>query len=72
MTTKKQLVRLSDVPAILLELTGVTRTRGCVYKWAQDGRTSYDNVPIRLKTIHKMGQIFTTREWVEAFITKVG
>jgi len=64
----KDLIKLADVPALLLELAGVTRTKATVYLWANKGRPSYAGKRIKLQTTRKIGTLYTTREWVENFL----
>ena len=68
----KDLLRFEDVPKLLLELSGVRRCRATVYNWATKGRRDYANELIKLKKISRLGTFFTTREWVEEFVRRIG
>lgn len=66
------LIKLDDVPALLLELTGVTRCRATVYKWSRYGRINYLSTNIKLKTTRRLGTYYTCRRWVLEFIEQIG
>ena len=68
----KKLIPLSTVPVLLAELTGVTRCRNTIYGWAKKGCRTKDARVVKLKTIVKMNQMFTTKENVLKFIQQVG
>ena len=68
MLKKKDLVRISDVPGIISELTGVTRCKETIYLWIKNGVKAYTGEPLRLKTTKRMGRLFTTRVWIEEFV----
>ena len=67
-----KLIKIADVPAILLELTGVHRQRLTIYNWINKGCRTNDARIVKLKTKKRMGQIFTTRARLEEFIKAVG
>lgn len=66
-----ELMRLRDVPVMLAELTGQTRTQATVYKWVTVGRTDYVGTIIKLRVIKRLGRYFTTKEWLEQFIRRI-
>ncbi|MBE3139523.1 MAG: hypothetical protein IMZ53_02965 [Thermoplasmata archaeon] len=68
----QDLVRIKDVPKIVLELTGLVRQRICCYQWINEGRRAYDGSLIHLKTTKRNGYMYTTRQWVEDFIRLQG
>lgn len=68
----KKLIPLSAVPSLIAELTGVQRSRGTIYSWAKKGCRTIDARVVKLKTIKKMNQLFTTKENVLKFIRGVG
>lgn len=70
--TKEGLIKVRDVPVVLLELTGISRTRMTIYQWVKNGRRGYDNHLIHLKTIKRVGHLYTKREWVIDFLEKLG
>ena len=72
MPKKENLIRFEDVPALLTELTGQTRSRATIYNWATKGRRGYTNEYIKLKHTKRLGTMFTTREWVMEFIGEIG
>ena len=73
MTAKnKDLIKLTDVPALLIELVGVTRTRATMYNWARWGAKAYDGRTIKLRTERRINTLYTTREWVEEFLRRLG
>lgn len=67
-----KLVPLSAVPAVLVELTGVSRCKGTIYNWTKNGCRTIDARTVKLETVKRLKQIFTTREAVKTFISEVG
>ena len=70
--SNEKLIPLSQVPDLLVELTGVYRHRATVYKWAKIGCRSIDARIVKLKSEKRLGQLFTTRENIVNFINEVG
>lgn len=68
----KKLIPLSAVPALLAELTGVTRTRNTIYNWTKKGCRTMDGRIVKLKITMRMNQTFTTKANVLEFIKEVG
>ena len=68
----KKLIPLSTVPALLAELTGVTRSRQTIYSWTKKGCRTNDARMVKLEIIVRMNQTFTTKENVLKFIQEVG
>ena len=66
-----ELIKLGKAPAKVLELTGVTRTRETIYQWAKYGRNAQDGTMIKLRTVRRLGQLYTTQKWLEDFIRKL-
>lgn len=66
------LIRVEDVPALVTELTGVVRGKPVVYHWIKRGRISRTGQLIKLKATKRMGNLFTTRKWLQEFIDEVG
>jgi len=71
-----KLVPMSDVPKLLVELTGVHRGKDTIYKWIRKGEgggcRTKDGRIVRLETVKRLRQYFTTREAVIKFIEEVG
>ena len=72
MKPNEKLVPLIDVPRIIAELTGVQRCKGTIYKWAKNGCRTHDGRIVKLESVKRLGQIFTTQENIETFIEGVG
>lgn len=68
----EDLIRLEDVQALILRLTGQVRCRATVYNWAVKGRKGYVGENIKLKTTRRLGVFFTTEAWVKEFIEEIG
>lgn len=64
----KQLIKIADVPVLVLELTNLHRTRTCIYQWIKVGRINSDGERIKLKTTKRLGFLYTTRKWVKEFV----
>lgn len=69
-----KLIPMNAVPMLLVELTGVFRGRETIYNWAKKGKgcRTEDGRRVRLETVKRLRQIFTTREAVIKFIEDVG
>lgn len=67
-----KLIKLGKVPALIMELTGVVRTRVTVYNWARAGRISAHGQRVKLRTDNRLGQLFTTKEDVIKFLQELG
>ncbi len=72
MKPNDKLIPLIDVPLVIAELTGVQRCKGTVYKWARRGCRTRDGKIVKLVSVKRLGQIFTTQENIETFIAEVG
>lgn len=68
----EDLIKLDDVSKLLIELTGVTRTRSTIYSWIKKGRANYANQIIKLKVTKRLGTYYTTRQWVLNFVQEIG
>lgn len=68
----EDLIKLVEVPKLLLELTGVTRGRATIHHWVTYGRLNYTGEIIKLKSTKRLGRSYTTRVWVEDFIREIG
>ena len=72
MKPNDKLIPLIDVSAVIIELTGVPRCKGTIYKWAKRGCRTRDGRIVKLKSVKRLGQIFTTRENIVTSIEEVG
>ena len=68
---KEKLIEIRDVPKLIYELTGMVRTRTCIYSWINEGRVTYGGERIKLRTVHPLGHLHTTRKWIEEFVEKL-
>lgn len=66
-----KLIKIVDVPLVVYELTGVKRTRTCIYEWIRIGRIGSDGERIKLKTIKQLGFLYTTHKWITEFVEKL-
>ena len=72
MTVKREdLIKMRDIPALILEMTGTTRTRAAIYMWIRKGIRGYDGGKVKLKTTKRIGHIYTTKKWVEEFLRSI-
>ncbi len=67
-----KLIKISAVPAVLAELTGVYRQKLKINNWIKKGCRTNDARTVKLRTKKRMGQLFTTRARLEEFIREVG
>lgn len=68
----KDLIKLGKVTAILVNLTGVTRTHATIYNWMRKGRINVHGQRIKLAGYKRLGQIYTTEEAVIRFLKELG
>ena len=68
---RDDLIKLCDVPKIILKKTGIKRSRVTVYNWCRNGIRAYDHRLVRLKTERRLKQIFTTEEWIMKFLEDI-
>ena len=68
----EDLMRLDEVSALILELTGVLRCRATIYNYVRKGRKGYTGENVKLKSTKRLGILFTTEAWVEEFIEGIG
>ena len=66
------LIKLEKVPAILINLTGVTRTHATIYNWIRKGRINAHGQMTKLAGYKRLGQIYTTEEAVIKFLRELG
>ena len=57
---------------LIFDLTGVQRCNSTIYKWAKKGCRTFDGRIVKLETVKKLKQIFTTKQAIETFIREVG
>lgn len=72
MMSEKKLIRLRDVSLKITELTGVHRSRATIYLWVNHGCRTLDGRRVYLKTVTRMGQLFTDEDKIKEFIEGVG
>ena len=68
---QKDLVKIVDVPKVLMRIWGVVRKRDTAYKWIADGSLTHDKKRVKLQTTKKLGQLFTTETWIRKFVTEI-
>lgn len=70
-TNNDKMLRVRDIPAWVLEHTGVTRFRHAVYHWIRVGRGTYDGRKIKLPVVEKMGVILVRESDLIQFLKEV-
>lgn len=68
----EEYIKLEKAAPLVYEISGVSRCRSALAKWARYGRRSAVGKKVRLKTSKRLGLIYTTRKWLEEFIRAVG
>lgn len=68
----EDLIRLDDVQAMILNLTGIRKCRATIYNWVIKGRKGYTGENVKLKSSKRLGILFTTEAWVKEFIEGIG
>ncbi len=71
MAKRKDLIKIRDVPALILKMTGCTRTQATVYMWTRKGIRAYDGSTAKLKVTKRLGHLYTTKKWVEEFLRSI-
>ena len=69
---RTDLIKLDLVPAILRDLTGVTRSRVTIYNWIRNGRINAHGENVKLYSYRRLGQIYTTKVAVIKFLEELG
>lgn len=68
----EDLIKIKNVPTLVYEIYGVKLNKDAIYKWTSVGRKSGDGTKkIKLKTTKRIGQLFTTEEWVRKFVKEI-
>ena len=70
--SEERLIPLSGVPLKIVELTGVMRSRATIYLWVNKGCRTLDGRRVFLKTVTRMGQLFTDEDKIKKFVQEVG
>ena len=65
-------VTLDRASKVIYDLTGVVRKTNTVYKWAANGRIDVHGSIVKLRTVNKLGRLYTTVEWLKKFIEELG
>ena len=65
-------VSLDAASSLVFEMCGVKRGKYTVYKWAKDGRIDGHGKMIKLRTVNKLGRLYTTKLWLHNFIKALG
>ncbi len=68
----EDLVTLNKVPAMLMNLIGVTRGREAIYQWVVKGRADTHGQIVKLKTCKRLGRYYTTEVWLIEFLKAIG
>ncbi len=66
-----KLIPISEVSSLISELTGVWRFPVTIYRWTKIGCRTLDARMIKLATLSRSGQLYTTRDLVMKFIEEV-
>ena len=64
-------LRLSNVPAYILKISGVVVKRRVINDWVNKGKRCYTGRLIKLRAINSCGLWLTTTVWVEEFLRKL-
>lgn len=68
----EDLISVNRVPALVLELTGITRETAVVYTWINKGRIGQHGENVKLKATKRLGNWYTTKQWLNEFLEAVG
>lgn len=66
------LIPLRKIPALLYELTGVTRKKATIYLWARKGIANAHGQTVKLKVHDRLNQHYTTKQALIDFISELG
>lgn len=69
----KDPIKIVNIPDHIYKLTGKRVTKQTVYRWINKGKQLPKpyNIAIRLRTEKVLGQLFTTKEYINIFLSKV-
>ena len=68
----EEYIKLDTAAKLVYEISGVSRCRSALAKWAKYGRRSACGKKIYLRTSKRLGRLYTTRKWLEEYIRSVG
>lgn len=68
---REDLIKISDVPAVIFRLTGIKRTRQTIVNWYRKGVRAYDNRNVKLRVERRLRIVFTTEEYIKKFIKDI-
>ena len=68
---EKDLIKIVDVPKVLMRLYGVVRRRDAIYKWVAKGSLTREGKRVKLQTTKRLGQLFTCEIWIRKFVAEI-
>ncbi len=68
----EDLMTLNKVPAVLMDLIGVTRKRATIYQWVVKGRADTHGQIVKLKAYNRLGRYYTTEACLIEFLKAIG
>ena len=66
-----EIIKVRDVPAVVLALTGVSVTPATAYRWVSVGRRNYAGGTSKLRTTRRAGHPYTCKIWIEDFLREL-
>ena len=69
------LIKIADIPNYVYKLAGKRPTRQTVYRWIHKGKQlpyqTQDNLPSKLQTKTVLGQLYSTKEFIDIFLERI-
>jgi hypothetical protein len=66
-----KLLKLADVPAYILKISGVLVKVRVIYDWIHKGKKRYTGHKLKLRATQRCGIWFTTEGWVQKFLREL-
>ncbi len=69
----KNKIKIVDISDYIYQITGKRVTRQTVYRWINKGKPLPKpyNLTIKLKTEKMLGQLYTTKEHITVFLSRI-
>ena len=69
----KDKIKIADIPEHIYQITGKRVTKQTIYRWIDKGKQPPKpyNIAIKLRTERVLGQLYTTKEYINIFLSKI-
>ena len=69
----KDQIKIVDIPDYIYQITGKRVTKQTIYRWINRGKSLPKpyNLTIKLRTEKVLGQLYTTKEYITTFLSRI-